>query len=166
MDYGSQVALAALLALPVACIVWTFTQEEIFRELRDGLKAYQRRHPDSTWRKKLAYLPTCPYCLSHYVAATFIAMFNFSMLTDDWRGYVVSLFSIVLISNVYITLYNLLRVALRASKAAADRAEAEAEEIRRIVDRAASPVNGSPDHLSPTGRSATVRNGNGSYART
>jgi hypothetical protein len=125
MNYAMQMIFALLLAIPVASIVWTFTQEEVFKEVRDSLKAYQKRHADSFWRQKLAYLPTCPYCLSHYVAAVFIAVFNFHMLADDWRGYVVSLFTLVLVTNLYVSLYNLVRVALRRQKALADKAEAE-----------------------------------------
>lgn len=124
MDYAHQFVYALLLAIPVACVVWTFTQEEIFKEWRDALKAYQRRHSQSLWRQKMAYLPTCPYCFSHYIAGLFVALFQFRMLSDDWRGYLVSLFSLVLIANIYVTVYNLLRVALRAAKAAADRLEA------------------------------------------
>ena len=123
---------ALVLAVPIACLVWTFTQEEIFREFRDTLKTYQREHGDSFWRKKLAYLPTCPYCFSHYVTIVFLGLFRFRMLVSDWRGYVVSLFTLVLIANVYITAYNMLRAALRASKAIADRAEAHADEARRL----------------------------------
>jgi hypothetical protein len=120
MDYASQISFAVPLAIPIACIVWTFTQEELFKEVRESLKAYQKRHPDSLWRQKLAYLPTCPYCFSHYVAGAFIALFRFPMLADDWRGYIVSLFTLVLIANFYMSLYNLLRVALRRGKALAD----------------------------------------------
>jgi len=126
MEYLHQLGFALLLGVPVACIVWTFTQEEIFKECREALKAYQQRHADSLLRRKLAYLPTCPYCFSHYVALAFVALLNFRMLADDWRGYVVSLFTLVLIANAYVTLYNLLRVALRAAKVAADRLEREA----------------------------------------
>jgi hypothetical protein len=132
MEYLGQIAYALVLAVPIACLVWTFTQEEIFREFRDTLKTYQREHGDSFWRKKLAYLPTCPYCFSHYVAIMFLGLFRFRMLVSDWRGYVVSLFTLVLIANVYITAYNMLRAALRASKAIADRAEAHANEAKRL----------------------------------
>jgi hypothetical protein len=124
MDYFGQFCQVLLLAVPMACLVWTFTQEEIFKEFRETLKMYQREHVDSWWRKKLAYVPTCPFCLSHYVAGLFVALFQFKMLTDDWRGYAVSLLSLVMVANVYLTAYNLLRAALRACKAVADRAEA------------------------------------------
>lgn len=128
MSYAGQISFALLLALPIACIVWTFTQEEVFREVRDALKDYQQRHPHSPWRKKIAYLPTCPYCFSHYVTAAFVALFQFPMLTDDCRGYIASLFTLVLLANLYLTIYHLLRVALRGARAWADGVEALADQ--------------------------------------
>lgn len=133
MDLASQLLDALVLAIPVACVVWTFTQEEIFKDVQDALKAYQKKHAGSLWRRKLAYMPTCPYCLSHYVSAVFIAVFRFKMVADDWRGYLVSLFAIVLIANTYITAYHLLRVALRAGRAYADRMEAHAQRAQRAA---------------------------------
>jgi hypothetical protein len=134
MGYESQIAFALILGIPVACITWTFTQEELFHEVRRFLGQYQIAPERRWWQKKLAYLPTCPFCSSHYVAAVFIALLHFRMLRDDWRGYCVSLFSLVLIANVYITVYHLLRAALRWTRAAADYAEKRALGIR-----AASP---------------------------
>jgi hypothetical protein len=166
MDYASQIAFAVLLAIPVACVAWTITQEELFREVQEGLRAYQREHPDSFWRQKLAYLPTCPYCLSHYVAAVFIALFRFRMLADDWRGYVVSLFALVLLANVYITLYNLLRVVLRAAKAAADRAQAilEAKHPPPTAESARAKSWPARTAAQVTGRGSRSR-GHGQWAR-
>ncbi len=109
MNLSEQLVRGLLLAVPIACLAWTITQEEVFHELRAILNAYQERHRDSLWRRKLAYLPTCPYCFSHYVAALFIWLFHFKMYTDDWRGYVVSLFSLVLLANVYLSAYQWLR---------------------------------------------------------
>jgi hypothetical protein len=144
MDYVAQIGFAMILAIPVACVVWTFTQEEVFREAREGLKRYCAEHRRPWCWRKLAYLPTCPYCLSQYVGAVFVALFHFHMLADDWRGYVVSLFSLVMIANVYITIYNLLRVSLRAAKARADGAEAYAANLRQqhfpSVTKAAQPT--------------------------
>jgi hypothetical protein len=161
MDYAGQFQFALLLALPIACVAWTVTQEEVFKEVRDALKAYQRRHAGSLWRRKLAYMPTCPYCFSHYLAALFIAVFRFKMLVDDWRGYLVSLFALVLIANVYVSLYSLLRVALRGAKGAADRAEVGARDVRRLTaaaepsetrrpaGRAVIPIHGSNGRWKP-----------------
>ena len=135
MQYLEQIATALILAAPVACIAWTFTHEEIFRGLRQRIAAHQGRRQDSSWRKSMAYMLTCEYCFSHYVAALFVALFDFKMVTHDWRGYVVGLFTIVLIANVYLTFYQLLRVALRRSKAMADRAEALAAQRTTRVQR-------------------------------
>lgn len=129
MDFAEQLNFAFILAIPIACVVWTVTQEELFREMRESLAGYQRRMKDSLIRRKLAYLPTCPYCFSHYVAALFVFLYDFRMLTADWRGYVVSLFTLVLFSNIYLSAYNLLRVLLRRNKAAADLLEAEAKQL-------------------------------------
>ena len=124
MNLWSQVGYACVLAIPVACVAWTVTQEEILRELREWLKAFQQRHSDSLWRQKLAYVPTCSYCFSHYVAALFVGLFGFKMLVDDWRGYLVSGLTVVLMANVYLSLYCMLRVVLRELRAKADAAEA------------------------------------------
>ncbi len=123
MPYSSQIAFAFILSIPVACISWTVTQEELFKEMREYLAGCQARYRRSWWRRKLAYSPRCAYCLSHYVAGVLVALMNFKMLADDWRGYVVSLFSLVLIANVYLTVYHLLRVELRRIRSLADRAE-------------------------------------------
>lgn len=131
MGYGAQVAYALILSIPVACIAWTVTQEEVFQEFRDFLSRYRTRHRQSWWRRKLAYMPTCPYCLSHYIAAMLIVLLRFKMLADDWRGYLVSLFTLVLIANVYVTLYHMLRVGLRWLRSSADRAARPAFSIRK-----------------------------------
>ena len=133
MNLGEQLVRGLLLAIPIACLAWTITQEEVFHELRESLKAYQERHKDSFWRRKLAYLPTCPYCFSHYLAALFVWLFQFKMLADDWRGYAVSLFSLVLWANVYLTAYQWLRASLRAGRARADQAEARAARAKRLL---------------------------------
>jgi hypothetical protein len=124
MNLGSQIGYACVLAIPVACVAWTVTQEEILREFREWLKAFQQRHSKSLWRQKLAYMPTCSYCFSHYVAALFVGLLGFKMLVDDWRGYLVSGLTVVLMANVYLSLYCMLRAALRALRAKADEAEA------------------------------------------
>ena len=77
LDYGSQIVFALILGIPVACITWTVTQEEVFQDMRRYLARYRDRHEGSWWRRKLAYLPTCPYCLSHYVSGLLIALLHF-----------------------------------------------------------------------------------------
>jgi hypothetical protein len=115
---------ACVLAIPVACVAWTVTQEELLREFREWLKAFQGRHSNSLWWRKVAYMPTCSYCFSHYVAALFVGLFGFKMLVDDWRGYLVSGLTVVLMANVYLSIYCMLRAVLRERRARADQAEA------------------------------------------
>jgi len=69
MGLGLQVGSLLLLAIPVACIAWTVTHEEVFRELRQFCQreCVQAR---SLVRRKFFYLFTCEYCFSHYVAVT------------------------------------------------------------------------------------------------
>lgn len=119
----TQFATLCLLALPVACVSWTVTNEEIFKEFRDRLKSICSKS-NSLIIKKLCYLPTCHYCFSHYVAGVFTWFADFRFLSDRQDvGYCLSLFSLVLVANVYLTLYNILRVILRWSKALADERE-------------------------------------------
>jgi len=118
----------AMLALPVASISWTVTHEEIFREVREYLEA---RSKSSRLRvgQKLHYLITCEYCFSHYVALGFTLLTGFRMLLEDWRGYVISTFSLVWIANVYMTIYARLRVTLKK-----ERVEAEIKDQERRED--------------------------------
>jgi hypothetical protein len=131
MGYGTQILFAVVLAFPVACVVWTVTQEELFKEVRDAVDRYRNRYRTSLWLRKLAYMMTCPYCFSHYVTALAVWVCGFRMLLDDWRGYVVSLFTVVLLANVVLSGYHMLRCSLRAAKARADYAEANAKLARQ-----------------------------------
>ena len=104
-----------VLAIPIACISWTVTHEEVFREPRD----YCLRRSQSCRRwyeRKFFYLITCEYCFSHYVAAAFLLITRFKLLFDDWRGYLVALFALVWIANQYMSIYNRLRLDIKSEK--------------------------------------------------
>ncbi len=109
---ATQAATLLLLAIPVACVAWTVTHEEVFREPRDYCKR-QAQAARSISRRKFFYLFTCEYCLSHYVAAIFLAATRFQMLYTGWRGYLVALFALVWISNQYMSIYNRLRLDIK-----------------------------------------------------
>lgn len=113
MELGSQLGFALVLAAPVACVSWTVTREEVFKEFRTTLDHYQKRRAKSLLWRKLAYMPTCPYCFSHYVTAVFVAVSHFKMLGDGLLGYTVSFFTVVFAANVYLSGYQLLRGATR-----------------------------------------------------
>jgi len=104
-----------VLAIPIACISWTVTHEEVFREPRD----YCLRRSQSCRRwyeRKFFYLFTCEYCFSHYVAAAFLLITRFKLLFDDWRGYLVGLFALVWIANQYMSIYNRLRLDIKTEQ--------------------------------------------------
>lgn len=115
MDIYLQIIWLFVLAIPIACVSWTVTQEEIFKEPRE----YCKRCCDSDkpfLKRKFFYLFTCEYCFSHYVTIFFIFFTNYKLLLMDWRGYVLALFSLVWIANVYMNLYGLLRQGIKKEK--------------------------------------------------
>ncbi|HKV76748.1 MAG TPA: hypothetical protein VJP02_01325 [Candidatus Sulfotelmatobacter sp.] len=112
MALGLQVAWLLILGIPVACVAWTVTHEEIFREPRQ----YCQRECDrarSILVRKFFYLFTCEYCFSHYVAAGFLLLTRFRLLFQDWRGYILSFFALVWVANQYMSIYNRLRLDIK-----------------------------------------------------
>jgi hypothetical protein len=107
-----QIVWLLVLAIPIACIAWTSTHEEIFREPREYCHA-QCRESRTFLRRKFFYVFTCEYCFSHYVAMFFIAITRYKLLYPDWRGYLVALFALVWIANQYMSVYNRLRLDIK-----------------------------------------------------
>src|ERR1700748_60069 len=110
-----QFAMLLLLALPVACASWTVTHEEVFREPREFCKERSQKASILPTRK-FFYLFTCEYCFSHYVAALALWLFHFQLVFAGWRGYLVAWFSLVWIANVYMSLFNRVRLDLKSQK--------------------------------------------------
>ena len=102
-----------LLGLAVACVSWTITHEEIFREPREFCKE-KSQDCKRLYQRKFFYLFTCEYCTSHYVAALFLLLTGFQMLYGGWRGFVISEFALVWIANVYMSAYNRLRLEIKS----------------------------------------------------
>jgi hypothetical protein len=106
---GAQFLSLLLLAIPVASIAWTITHEDLFREPRDYCKRMSESRA-KLWQRKFFYLFTCEYCFSHYVAAAFLVITRFKLVYPDWRGFLVSLFALVWVSNVYMAIFANLRL--------------------------------------------------------
>ena len=107
-----QFATLLLLAIPIACISWTVTHEEVFREPREWCK--QRSQTSRrTLERKIFYLFTCEYFFSHYVVAAFLAITHFQLLYQGWRGYLVSGFALVWVANIYMSAFNRLRLDIK-----------------------------------------------------
>ena len=112
MTLSAQFGFLLLLALPIACASWTVTHEEVFREPREYCKdkaTSGRRLPT----RKFFYLFTCEYCFSHYVTAFFLFITRFHMLYPGWRGYLISWFALIWVANVYMSIFNRLRLEIK-----------------------------------------------------
>lgn len=113
--WSNQIQWLFTLAIPVACIAWTVTHEEVFREPREFCVKCSK---ESRWvlKRKFFYLFTCEYCFSHYVAIFILFLCGFKMLFTDWRGYVIAGFSLVWIANMYMAVFSLLRFGIKKEK--------------------------------------------------
>src|SRR5690606_22893694 len=122
-----------ILAVPVACIAWTVTHEEIFREPREYcIKRSQEE--EKLLSRKFFYLFTCEYCFSHYVSALFLIVTKYKLLFDDWRGYLISFFALVFIANVYMSLFAYLRQSLKVEKIEAKLKDNEWHEVKEEIE--------------------------------
>jgi hypothetical protein len=109
---GTQLLELAIIAAPIACVAWTVTHEEIFREPRDWC-VNKSKTCRRMLERKFFYLFTCEYCFSHWVTVGALLMTNFTLLYDDWRGYVIGGFSLVWVANTYMSLFGRLRLDIR-----------------------------------------------------
>jgi len=124
MTITLQVAWLFLLAIPIACVAWTVTHEEVFREPREYC-ANRCRIGKTLMERKFFYLFTCEYCFSHYVTVLFLFLTNYKLLMNDWRGYIIAGFSLVWIANVYMSVFNLLRQDIKKEKTEIESMEKE-----------------------------------------
>ena len=115
MDLKHQIIELFLLAIPVACVAWTVTHEEVFREPRE-LCVEKTKRARRWYERKFFYLFTCEYCFSHYVTAFFLIITRYQLLYEDWRGYLVGGFALVWVANQYMSLYNRLRLDIKSEK--------------------------------------------------
>jgi hypothetical protein len=128
-----QVLWLFILSIPVSCVAWTVTHEEIFREPREFCLE-RSKACRKFLERKFFYLFTCEYCFSHYVTVLFLFLTHYKLLLDDWRGYMLSLFALVFISNVYMSLYGRLKVATNVDRAELKVSEKRIEQIEAGKD--------------------------------
>lgn len=133
MSLGEQVAHLFLLAIPVACIAWTVTHEEVFREPREYC-VDKSKNCRTLLQRKFFYLFTCEYCFSHYVTILFLFITGFQMLYVGWKGYLIAGFSLVWVANLYMSLFAILRVGLKKERLTATMVEEELKEIKEEDD--------------------------------
>lgn len=107
----SQILTLLILAVPIACVSWTVTHEDVFAELRGWCDGHSRRGGFA--KRKFFYLFTCEYCFSHWVTLLVVIVMNFRLVVPDWRGYLIGGFSLVWLANVYMSLFGRLRLDIR-----------------------------------------------------
>ena len=115
MTISEQTAWLFLLAIPISCIAWTVTHEEVFREPREYCISRCKSGKTIVIRK-FFYLFTCEYCFSHYVTIFFLFLTGYKLLMDDWRGYLIAWFSLVWIANIYMGFFNFIRQNIKKEK--------------------------------------------------
>ncbi len=121
-----QIIYLFLLAIPVACVAWTVTHEEVFREPREFCEK-KSKECTSILQRKFFYLFTCEYCFSHYVVLFFLIITRYHLLFFDWRGYLIAFFSLVWIANFYMSIFGFIRVGMKKERVEAKIKEVELE---------------------------------------
>lgn len=129
-----QIIYLFLLAAPIACIAWTVTHEEVFREPREYC-VDKSKSCNSLLQRKFFYLFTCEYCFSHYVTIFFLIITRYHLIFDDWRGYLIGGFSLVWVANVYMSAFGRLRIDIKKERLDANLKEEELKKTTEEVDQ-------------------------------
>ncbi len=108
MEITLQIIWLFILAIPIACISWTVTHEEVFKEPREYC-SNKSKSSKTLLERKFFYLFTCEYCFSHYVSAIFLLLTDYKLLMNDWRGYLIAGFGLVWIANLYMSIFGFIR---------------------------------------------------------
>ncbi len=115
MPLNVQVLWLFILAIPTASVTWTITHEEVFREAREYC---EKRSKDCRrlLARKVFYVFTCEYCLSHWVTLFFVLLTGYRLLLDDWRGIFIAVFALVWMANIYMSVFGRLRLGIKAER--------------------------------------------------
>jgi len=129
-----QIIYLFLLALPIACIAWTVTHEEVFREPREFCER-KSKECRSLLLRKMFYLFTCEYCFSHYITLLILIITRYHLLYYNWRGYFIAFFSLVWIANFYMSLFGFVRVGMKKGKIETKIKEVELQECEENKEK-------------------------------
>ena len=115
MDLTTQIIWLFILAIPIASMSWTVTHEEVFREPREYCVRVSKdgKH---LFLRKFFYLFTCEYCFSHYITLLMLLITRYTLLFDDWRGYIISGFALVWVANIYMSIYAFIKVDIKKER--------------------------------------------------
>jgi hypothetical protein len=112
MTISLQVLSLFIIALPIASVAWTITHEEVLREFREYCQS-RSENCRRIYQRKFFYLFICEYCFSHYVTVFFLVITRYKLLFADWRGYLLSFFSLVFVANLYMSIFGRLRLEIK-----------------------------------------------------
>ncbi|MCW4468473.1 hypothetical protein OGH69_05830 [Flavobacterium sp. MFBS3-15] len=134
MEVSNQLFWLFVLAIPISCVAWTVTHEEVFREPREYCVG-RSKHGKSIFERKFFYLFTCEYCFSHYITLFFLILTGYKLLLDDWRGYLIAGFALVFVANAYMSIFAFLRQAIKKEKT-------EIKVMQKSVEEEKDNING------------------------
>jgi hypothetical protein len=135
---GLQIVWLMVMAIPIACISWTVTHEDIFREPREYC-AQRSRSASSVFTRKCFYLFTCEYCFSHYVTALFLVITRYRLLYMDWRGYLIAGFALVFVANFYMGVFGKVKLEVRRERV----------ELKQVEQEVKREQNGPGENVRP-----------------
>jgi hypothetical protein len=132
MSLQQQIIYLFIMALPIACIAWTVTHEEVFREPREFCEK-KSKESKSILVRKFFYVFTCEYCFSHYIVLIFLIITKYQLLYSGWRGYLIAFFGLVWIANVYMSLFGFIRVGMKTERIESKLKEVELKECEEKI---------------------------------
>ena len=124
MPLLEQVVYLFILAIPIACVAWTVTHEEVFREPREFCQRCSQTSR-RTLIRKFFYLFTCEYCFSHWVTALALIVTGYHLLYTGWRGYLIAFFSLPFVANIYLGIYGQVKLGVTKDRVEIKAIEAE-----------------------------------------
>lgn len=138
-----QVMVLLVLSAVVACVAWTVTHEEVFREPREFC-VKKSKNSRTLLVRKFFYLFTCEYCFSHYVSAAIILGTGYRLLLPDWRGGIIAWFSLVWIANFQMSAFARLRLEVKLDRIEIDEKTDENGNAKGGTGDAATPAKKEP----------------------
>jgi hypothetical protein len=142
-----------VLAAPVACVSWTVTHEDVFKEVHRWC-VRQSENSKTLVQRKFFYLFTCEYCFSHYVAGAAVLMTGFRLLLPDWRGAILAWLSLVWVANLYMSLFGRLRLDIKRERVEIKAEELEVKREERVEQEVEAELAVTPPATSRARRSA------------
>ncbi len=127
-----QVVWLVLLAIPIACVAWTVTHEEIFREPREYCAGALQELPEPPGTEVL--LPVHLRILLQPLRDGLLpGPHPLPPAAGRLAGYLIAFFALVAVANVYMSSFGRLRQEVKSEKLEAKKKEKELEEPQVVT---------------------------------